>query len=342
MAEMIQIDGSAGEGGGQILRTSLGLSACSGRPFAIAGIRQKRKKPGLMRQHLTAVLAAAEVCQADVEGAAIGSLGLTFAPGAVRAGDYRFAVGTAGSTTLVLQTVLPPLLQADGPSKVVIEGGTHNPWSPPFDFLAGSFMPALAKFGPQVTARCTRPGFYPAGGGRIEVEIQPGGALRPVELMERGKLLERRAVATVARLPGTIAERELEVVRKKLGFQQEELRVHSAKASLGPGNVLSIEHRYENVTEIQTGFGELGVSAERVARGAVRDAKKYLETDAPVGAHLADQLLIPMALAGGGAFRTVAPTMHTRTNCEVVGQFLPVSFDVVEDGAEFVIRVAAR
>src|SRR6185295_18962730 len=159
---MLKLDGSVGEGGGQILRTALALSALTGQPFQIDRIRAQRRKPGLMRQHLTAVRAAAEVCQATVAGDSLGSMALSFVPGAVKAGSYSFAVGTAGSATLVLQTVLPPLLVAAGPSTLTIEGGTHNPLAPPFDFLERSFLPLVARMGPQFEARLERWGFYPA------------------------------------------------------------------------------------------------------------------------------------------------------------------------------------
>ena len=170
---MIEIDGSEGEGGGQVLRTALALSCTSGMPFRIMKIRAKRKKPGLMRQHLTAVLAAAQISAAKLSGAEVGSLSLEFVPGPVRAGEYRFAVGTAGSTMLVLQTVLSPLLKASTPSRLILEGGTHNPFAPPFDFVQRALLPLVQRMGPVITATLHRYGFYPAGGGEVEVEIHP-------------------------------------------------------------------------------------------------------------------------------------------------------------------------
>jgi RNA 3'-terminal phosphate cyclase (ATP) len=164
MADMLTIDGSQSEGGGQVLRSSLALSLVTGRPFAIENIRAGRKKPGLLRQHLTAVLAAAEVSAAEVEGAALASRRLLFRPGRVRAGDYAFRVGTAGSATLVLQTVLPALLLAEGESTLTLEGGTHNPMAPPVDFLENAYLPLVNRLGPRVKVQLVRPGFYPAGG----------------------------------------------------------------------------------------------------------------------------------------------------------------------------------
>ncbi|MFQ5792535.1 MAG: RNA 3'-terminal phosphate cyclase, partial [Acidobacteriota bacterium] len=213
---MLSIDGSAGEGGGQILRSSLALSAVTGTPFRIRNIRARRPKPGLMRQHLTAVCAAAEICGAAIDGAEIGSRELTFTPG---------AVGTAGSTTLVLQTVLPALMTADGASELRLEGGTDNPFAPPFDFLAEAFLPLLARMGPQVAVELERAGFYPAGGGRLSARIVPVRKLRRLDLRQRGKLLSRRAKAVVARLPRRIADNEIQVLTDALGLAEEETQV---------------------------------------------------------------------------------------------------------------------
>jgi RNA 3'-terminal phosphate cyclase (ATP) len=183
---LIRIDGRLGEGGGQILRTSLSLSLVTGKAFRIENIRAGREKPGLLRQHLAAVLAAAEVCGGEVEGAVPGSSCLTFRPGPVRPGQYRFSVGTAGSATLVFQTVLPALMLGSWPSSVEVEGGTHNMAAPPYDFLSRTFVPLVNRMGPNVSLRFERYGFYPAGGGRFSAEIQPAVALKPLHLGERG------------------------------------------------------------------------------------------------------------------------------------------------------------
>jgi RNA 3'-terminal phosphate cyclase (ATP) len=266
---MILIDGSSGEGGGQIVRTALSLSLLTGQPVRIENMRAGRAKPGLMRQHLTAVEAAAKVGRAQVEGASVGSKSLTFTPGEVSAGDFSFAVGTAGSATLVLQTVLPALLTAGGPSRLTLEGGTHNPLAPPFDFLQRSFLPLLAAMGPWLEAKLERPGFYPAGGGRFTVEISPAASLAPLELLERGEIVGRRARALIAHLPESIAQRELQLVRDKLGWEQGWLSSEKVEGSTGPGNVLMLEATSAAVTEVVTGFGERGVPAEQVADRAV-------------------------------------------------------------------------
>lgn len=323
---MIDIDGSQGEGGGQILRTSLALSLCTGRPFRIHGIRARRPKPGLMRQHLTAVNAAAQLGRAQVAGAALGSLELTFAPEAVRPGSYRFAVGTAGSTTLVLQTVLPALLRADAASQLRLEGGTHNPLAPPFEFLALSFLPLVGRMGPRIAARLERYGFFPAGGGELCVEIEPARTLQPLHLDARGELRDLRAEAIVANLAPDIGRRELQAVKSALGLADSKLRLNDTPSARGPGNVLLIVQEYQQVTAVFTGFGERGVRAETVAARTVAAARAFAASDAAVDQHLADQLLLPLALAGGGSFTTGEPSGHTLTNSAVIEQFLPVRF----------------
>jgi RNA 3'-terminal phosphate cyclase (ATP) len=328
----IHIDGSQGEGGGQILRTSLALGAITGTSVVIENIRAGRSKPGLMRQHLTAVRAAAEVCGGTLTGDELGSRALSFTPGKVRPGEYRFPISTAGSACLVFQTVLWPLLYAGGPSHVVLEGGTHNPKAPPFDFLAITLLPLLRRMGARVDARLERHGFYPAGGGRIAVDIAPG-ALAPIEILDAGPVRAQRARALVVNLPGKIARRELDVVRAELGWPEEACRIESVTNAPGAGNVLFLELERDGVTEVVTSVGERGKLAERVAEEAVEEARRYLAADAPVGEHLADQLVIPMALAGGGAFRTGPLTLHTRTNIDVVRRFLPVEISV-EDAPE--------
>ena len=252
---MISIDGSFGEGGGQILRTSLALSLVTGKPFRIERIRSRRHRPGLMRQHLTAANAAAAIGQAAVTGNNLGSQTLTFAPNTVRPGSYRFDVGTAGSCTLVLQTVLPALMTAASGSEVVLDGGTHNPHAPPFDFLARSFLPVVGAMGPKAVAHLERAGFYPAGGGRVRVSVTPAERLLPVELLERGKVVRRSARALVSNLPASIGEREMRVVRRRLSLSDDCISIEAA-ASPGPGNAVVIEIKSEHVTEVFTEFGQ--------------------------------------------------------------------------------------
>jgi RNA 3'-terminal phosphate cyclase (ATP) len=339
VSDLVTIDGSVGEGGGQIIRSALALSLVTGRPFRIERIRARRKKPGLLRQHLTAVHAAATVGGARVSGAELGSSSIGFEPAEVKGGDYRWNIGTAGSTTLVLQSVLPALLCAREPSRLTIEGGTHNPQAPPFEFLSKAFLPLLRRMGASVELTLEAHGFYPAGGGRFSATIQPS-ALRPVALLDGGAQ-HVRARALVASLPQNIAERELAVVRERLGIDRAACRIETVE-SAGPGNVLIIEIDSGSAIDIVAGFGARGVSAETVAAGACDEVQAQLAAGVPVGVHLADQLLLPMALAGGGAFRTLEPTMHTRTNADVIRYFMdvPIGFDREHDGV-YRVRVGS-
>jgi RNA 3'-terminal phosphate cyclase (ATP) len=327
--EAITIDGSMGEGGGQILRTALALAIITGTPVRFERVRAGRAKPGLMRQHLTAVLAAKDISNAEVEGARIGSLSLSFRPGALKPGLHRWSVGTAGSATLVLQTVLPALITAGTASKLQLEGGTHNPTAPPFDFISKTFLPLLAEMGAKVGIRLFRPGFYPAGGGRFEVDVEPVAKLGTLELNDRGPIQERRAIAVVSDLPESIAERELQVVQAELGIPRSACR-REVLEGFGPGNLITIELESRRLVEVVTAFGRKGVRAEAVAAEAVEEARRYLDAEAPVGPHLADQLLLPLSLAGSGSFTTQPLSEHTRTQIALIPRFLPVSIRTEE------------
>lgn len=330
---MIELDGSVGEGGGQILRSSLALSMCTGQPFALANIRARRAKPGLMRQHLTCVDAAREVGGAQVRGAELGSQSLVFEPGRVRAGAYRFNVGTAGSCTLVLQTVWPALLLAAERSTLTLQGGTHNPMAPPFHFLARSFAPLVRRLGAGVELNLRRHGFYPAGGGEMEATLDPAPpqGLRPYDLLERGERLEAYAECLAPALPRVVAQRELEAVGQALGWSGDQLRVPPVRQNEGPGNALMATLVYRHVTEVFTHFGEKRVSAEQVAASLVDELRCYEASPAPVGPHLADQWAVPLALAvwqSGTAAAYVCNelTEHSTTNFAVISRFLPVAF----------------
>lgn len=332
---MILIDGSHGEGGGQILRTSLALALVTGKQFRIERIRANREKPGLLRQHLTAVNAAAEVGNAETEGAYLGSKELTFTPqaggaAAIIGGEYHFQIGTAGSTTLVFQTVLPALALAKSASRVRLEGGTHNRQAPPFDFLERAFLPLISRMGVHVKAELQRYGFYPAGGGAISFRVEPIDKFQPLELVERGAVVKREARAVCVNLPRGIAEREIAVVENMLGWTGEELRIETARESLSPGNYVCVEVECKSVREVFSAIGARGVRAEAVAESAATEAERYFNCEgAAVGEHLADQLLVPMALAGSGCFTTLEPlTLHTTTNIETIKRFLAVDFQV--------------
>lgn len=330
---MITLDGSQGEGGGQILRTALALSLVTGQAFSITRIRAGRRKPGLLRQHLTAVEAATRLCQATTDGAAIGSTSLTFRPGRVVPGDYAFAVGTAGSATLVFQTVLPALMLADQPSTLVLEGGTHNPFAPPFDFLAHAFLPLVNRLGPTVTATLDQPGFYPAGGGRFRVDLQPSPKLLPMELVERGRLLSRFGRVLIAHLPQTIGLRQAQLLRQQLNWPDNTIEVLPLDHSAGPGNAVVVEIQWEQVVEVFTGFGAREVPSAKVVGAAVDQVREYLASQAPVGEYLADQLMLPFALAGGGCYRALKATRHASTHADILQRFLDTRIHLVPQDA---------
>lgn len=333
---MLAIDGSFSEGGGQILRSSLALSMLTGRPFRIDKIRAGRKKPGLMRQHLTAVQAAARICNAQVDGAAVNSGSVVFRPQAVAPGEYHFAIGTAGSTTLVLQTVLPALLTASGPSKLILEGGTHNPMCPPFEFLQRAFLPLINRMGPTVSAELQQHGFAPGGGGRFEVRITPApdGKLLGFDLLERGEIQHRSATAILSNLQRHIGERELEVIRQKLGWEDSHLQIQELQGPRGPGNIVLIEVASEHVTELASSCGAQGIRAEAVAEDAVRAIRDYLKTGVPVGEYLADQILLPLALAGRGQFATLPLSRHSTTHIELIRRFVEINIAVESISSE--------
>lgn len=322
--ETITLDGRHGEGGGQILRSGLSLSLCTGRPLQLSDIRANRRKPGLMRQHFACVKAAMEISGGSADGAHLGSQELRFQPGTVRGGAYRFAVGSAGSASLVLQTVLLPLLFAEEESVVHVEGGTHNAWAPTADFLRDSFLPVLRQMGVEADLVLERVGFFPAGGGAIVVHVRPiRNAMEPLDLLERGERLSRKATIRNAHLSDNIIEKEAATLRNSLGLAEEEIAVVQHPDSNGPGNTVEIALQYENVTEVLTGFAERGVPAHQVAKGVAKKAQRFLIHDHPVGGHLADQLLLPMALLAGGRFRTKGLSKHFQTNMDVIHCFLP-------------------
>lgn len=336
---MIEIDGSAG--GGQLLRTALSLSLCTGTGFTMQKIRAKRSKPGLMRQHLTAVNAAATIGNAYVEGAELGATTLRFEPGVVVPGEYRFATGSAGSATLVLQTVLPPLWRCDAPSRLRLEGGTHNPLAPSADFIADTYLPSLAKFGIDAGVVIERPGFFPAGGGILHATVAPAPVLRHAEFIERGALQSIDAVAMVSGLASGIGERELQAVAKRLHLPANALHLREVRPSLGPGNALLVRVRHAHHAETFTGHGERGLTAEKVADRLAGEAKAYVRGSACVGEHLSDQLLLPMALAGSGAFVVAAISDHLQSNARLIEKFLPVEIEWTETAGGWRVTVAS-
>jgi RNA 3'-terminal phosphate cyclase (ATP) len=344
---MLIIDGSYGEGGGQVLRTSLALSAISGRPIRIEKIRAGRRKPGLRPQHLTSLRAAAKVCDAKVEGAKLNSQMLAFTPRtAPKAGDYTFDVaqaargGSAGSASLILQTVLLPLALADRSSQVTLRGGTHVAWSPPFHFVKRVYLPTLAAAGVNAKVSIRKWGWYPIGGGEIRATTVAGGnqmgtrALTGMELIARGKLVRVRGVSASSNLPKHIRVRQersaLQVLRSN-GVNAR-LEVVDAPAK-GQGTVVFLWAEFEDTVAGFTSLGERGKPAEQVAEEAALDLLAFLHGDAALDRHMADQLVLPLAIADGPSrFTTEVVTPHLLTNSWVVNQFLPGRVRV--DGAE--------
>ena len=329
---MIELDGAVGEGGGQILRSALTLSMITGQPFRIKNIRANRPKPGLMRQHLVAVQAAAQICGADVGDIAVGALTLDFVPDQIRGGEYKLSIGTAGSCTLVLQTLLPALLYADQPSVVHVSGGTHNPMAPPAQFLQRAYGRVLSDMGAKVDIELKRFGFYPAGGGEVVAKVEPCVQLKSLELMERGERISACAESFIAGIPAHVAKRELECVGSSMGWEESQLLVRGLPQDQGPGNALLITLEQQHVTEMFCAFGERAIRAEAVAKHAIQAAREYIRSGAAVGEHLADQIMLPMALAGSGRFTLSHVSKHARTNAEIIAKFLPVEISFESNG----------
>jgi RNA 3'-terminal phosphate cyclase (ATP) len=333
MTQEVHIDGTMGEGGGQVLRSSLTLSLLTGRPVRLTRIRARRQRPGLAFQHRMAVHAAALVSGARVEGERIGSQDLEFVPGPVKPGRYHFDIGTAGATSLVLQTVLLPLALAPGASDVVITGGTHVPLSPCFHYLDWQWRSMLARIGIDFELHMTAAGFYPPGGGEIGARIPGHAGIRPLVLAERGRLLNVRGVSAVANLPESIADRQRDQALRRLKGLGGALDIgveHLPARS--PGTVLVLLARFEQGQACFFALGARGKPAERVADEAADQLLAFLATDGAVDRWLADQLLLPLALAAGpSVLRTAQVTSHLLTHAEVIRHFLPVTIRI--DGA---------
>ncbi len=328
--DMVRIDGSLGEGGGQILRSSLTLSALTGKPLEIHNIRANRPKPGLAPQHVKAVEAAAAVCGAKVEGAQFGSQTLTFEPGEIRAGDYTFDIGTAGSTSLVLQTVFLPLSFAESPSTVSIEGGTHVPWSPSFHFLEKQYLPWMRRIGFDLDLKMERAGFYPRGGGLVQADIRPATHLSPISATERGRLQRIRGISGVANLPFSIGERQRARALKHLAGFGVPVEIETVEVpALSPGTFLFLAAEFEGSCCCASSLGARGKPAEKVADEAAGELAALIRSDGAIDKYLCDQLLLPLALIDGVSdLRTAEVTRHLLTNADIVRKFLPAEITI--------------
>jgi len=338
---MMEIDGSYGEGGGQVVRTALTLSVLTGKPVCIEKIRAGRRKPGLAPQHLTTVRALAEICDAEVAGAKIGSTVVSFVPRSVpKAGSYAFDVseaaggGSAGAVTLILQALLLPLSFAREPSRLTLVGGTHVAWSPPFDFVSDVYLPTLQAMGIHAQCRLVAWGFYPVGGGRIGVEIEPAETLSPIVVPVRGEPERVRGRAVACNLPSHIAVRMANRACGLLAPLDVPCAVTTERArAKGPGAGIFLTVEYAHARAGFSALGERGKPSEAVAEEACRGLVEHDETGAPITAQLADQLLLPCALARGRSeFRVSRVTPHLLTNAHVIGRFaLPVRMDIRGD-----------
>ena len=327
---MIQIDGSLGEGGGQVLRSSLTLSLLTKYDFRITNIRSGRSNPGLRAQHLKAVEAAASVGRAGVQGAELGSTALSFHPEAIHPGRYSLEISTAGAASLVLQTIFLPLALAGAGSTITITGGTHVNWSPSYHYLELQWLPFMRRIGFNADLKLQLAGFYPEGGGHMTAAIPPNSAISPLHITERGRLRQIRGISAIANLPRHIAERQREQVIRRLGdrFYLNDIRLVELPARF-KGTMLLLLAEFEKSQACYFSLGEIGKPAERVADDAVDQMEEFLSTDGAIDQYLADQLLLPLALARGQSeLRTSKITQHLLTNAEVIRQFLPVTINI--------------
>lgn len=346
-AEYLTIDGSQGEGGGQVLRSALTLSVITGRAIHITNIRSGRTKPGLRPQHLKSVDAAAAVSKAQVDGAALNATALAFSPKAIRSGRYKMDIGTAGSTSLVLQTIFLPLSLASSASSVIITGGTHVPWSPCYHYLEYHWLPYLQQMGFQAKLSLDQAGFYPPGGGRISATIRPALDIEPLNITRRGSLLRITGISAVANLKKSIADRQKRQAMRRLqslpwGNRSPEIRIKTITLpSPVKGTFLLLLGEFERGRCCYYGLGELGKPAERVADEAVDALLAFMETDGAVDQYLADQLLLPLCLAKGESqIRTSQVTQHLLTNAAILRAFLPARIEIQGNlGASGLVRV---
>jgi len=341
---MIDIDGAAGEGGGQVVRTSLALSLVTGKPFVIRNVRGRRKKTGLRPQHVMAAQAAAKVGDAELSGDEAGSKQLEFHPKTIKPGEYDFRIGTAGSTSLVVQTILPALLTASGPSTIEVEGGTHNPMAPAFDYLDRVYLPLLQRMGAQASAKLHRYGLYPQGGGSAEFKVAPAEKLEGFDLLERGEALQHKVQAYVSQLSLHIAERERDTILRLANWEPSQAETGEIESD-SPGNILLVEFNFEHITELFATTGERRVKAEDVAKRLWREANRYQRSGVAVGQHLADQIMLPLAIAAsrggrGGKYRTGKLSRHALTQIDIIGRFLETPVTYEEEGDTTVVSVA--
>jgi RNA 3'-terminal phosphate cyclase (ATP) len=346
---MIEIDGSYGEGGGQILRTALSLSCLFRKPFRMVNIRKGRKKPGLMPQHLAGVRAAQLLSRGGVTGDHAGSMELTFSPGEVKGGSFFFDIGTAGSTTLLLQALIPALIFTNEKAELVLTGGTHVPFSPSFHYVNEIFLPFLEKLGIKIALSIESYGFYPKGGGRIRAEILPAARMRTLTIVERGRIVALRGFSGVANLPLSIAERQRKGLLEKIHSEMKDLRPPEAVDLLeahspGQGTFIFLRAESEHSFAGFTSLGERGKKAEAVGEDAAAEFLTYYSSDAALDPYLSDQIVLYLSLGDGASeFSTSRITRHLLTNLWVMGLFHEFSYSVEgEIGKPGRVKIKAR
>ncbi len=344
LAGMIEVDGSTGEGGGQLLRTAVALAAITGRAVHLTNIRARRARPGLAAQHLAAVKAVAELCEARVDGLELASQEIRFDPGATRAGTHVFEIGTAGSVTLVLQALLPVMLTAPARATVRVTGGTDVRAAPPFDYLREVLLPLLHRIGVRAKAEVVRRGYYPRGGGEVECVVEPS-MLRPIDLTDAGALASIEAFSHVANLPAHIAHRMASAARDALAGLPEPA-VHIAELgpgqAIGPGGAIVLRARTAHSLLGAARVAQRGVPAEQLGAEAAAELRSDLGSGVALDIHAADQLLIYLALAGPGSrFTARALSSHARTAIWLIEQFLSVRFDIDDQATRATVRVVA-
>lgn len=326
--KVTEIDGSFGEGGGQILRTALSLSCITGSALRLFNIRKGRKRPGLRQQHLTSVMAASEMSGAELSGNKLGSNELTFIPGNIRTGSYSFDIGTAGSCSLVFQTLLPPLLFADKPSKITIHGGTHVPFSPPYQYLSEIFIPLLARIGIRVETSIRKYGYYPKGAGEVRFRIYPAKKIGALDLTSRGSLSSIEGCSGVSNLPANIAERQKRSVMKAIAPMKAHIETVDLPSD-NEGAFVFLKAEYENIQAGFSSLGKRGKPAERVGKEAANRFLEFHNSLASIDPNLADQIVIYLALARGvSSFTTSRITQHLLTNLWVIEKFLKIHYDI--------------
>ncbi|MFA4828622.1 MAG: RNA 3'-terminal phosphate cyclase [Thermodesulfovibrionales bacterium] len=331
---MIEIDGSFGEGGGQILRTALSLSSLFLKPFRIFNIRKGRKNPGLMPQHLTCVRAMQLISDAEVAGDKIGSSVLVFKPKSVKAGEFFFDIGTAGSTSLVLQTIVPSLIFSSEKTSVILKGGTHVPFSPSFDYIAEVFAPVLGKMGIRIELKIESYGFYPKGGGKIRVDIFPAKDIKPLRVTERGAILMIKGYSGTGNLPLSIAERQKSAAIKKIQteikdlMQPVDIEILNV-SSPGQGTFIYLHSETEKAIAGFTSLGKRGKKAETVGEEAAEEFSKYYFTNVAFDRHLPDQIVLYLSMSKEESiFTTSCITQHLMTNLWVIGLFTEFHYSV--------------